>query len=205
MTVQHKDIPDAQLHQVKGAATASLGELLVAQGDGTALFQNPGYSKTKMGWWDYNDTATATTPIALSVANTDYALTNNGLGSNTTNAYRLSTITNIWNTSTNFLQFTGMKVGDVVDMRIDYELVTSGANNQIVLSLELGIGGSSYILGIDNRLLKNAGTHKLITNASFYIGNTLTLNNLGRILIKNDSTGSTVKVNGFYIRAMTNG
>lgn len=37
--MQHKDIPDANLHETKGAASATLGQFLVAQGDGTAEFQ----------------------------------------------------------------------------------------------------------------------------------------------------------------------
>jgi len=37
--MQHKDIPDANLHETKGAATATSGQFLVAQGDGTAQFK----------------------------------------------------------------------------------------------------------------------------------------------------------------------
>jgi hypothetical protein len=36
--MQHKTIPDAELHEVKGAASATTGQILEAQGDGTAEF-----------------------------------------------------------------------------------------------------------------------------------------------------------------------
>ena len=36
--MQHKDITDAELHQVKGAASATIGQVLEALGDGTAEF-----------------------------------------------------------------------------------------------------------------------------------------------------------------------
>ena len=39
MTVQHKDIVDANLHEVKGASTATSGEVPVASGSGTAPFR----------------------------------------------------------------------------------------------------------------------------------------------------------------------
>lgn len=36
--MEHKDIPDAQLHQIKGAASASSGQVPIATGSGTATF-----------------------------------------------------------------------------------------------------------------------------------------------------------------------
>jgi hypothetical protein len=38
MTIQHKDIPDSELHETKGAAAASVSQLLVADGLGGSLF-----------------------------------------------------------------------------------------------------------------------------------------------------------------------
>jgi len=205
MAIQHKDIPDAQLHEAKGAASASAGQLLTATGSGTATFQTPAFTKAAMGWWDYNDTATTATPIALTSAGVEYQLTNNGLGGNTNTTYRLPAVTNIWNTSTNYFQFTGLKLGDTVDLRIDIEVTTGSVNNNIDLIMELGIGASPYKLTLDRRLLKSSGANAYVVLASIYIGNTLTLNNPARLLIKNDSTGSTCKVNGWFVRAITNG
>ncbi len=36
--MEHKDIPDAQLHQMKGAASASAGQVPIATGSGTTMF-----------------------------------------------------------------------------------------------------------------------------------------------------------------------
>ena len=36
--MEHKNIPDAQLHQIKGAASASSGQVPIATGSGTAAF-----------------------------------------------------------------------------------------------------------------------------------------------------------------------
>lgn len=43
--MEHKDIPDAQLHQIKGAASASAGQVPIATGSGTAAFGFLDWSK----------------------------------------------------------------------------------------------------------------------------------------------------------------
>lgn len=178
---------------------------MTATGAGIATFQTPLFTKARFGFWDYNDTATSTTPIALSVANTEYQLTNNGLGVNTSNAYALSGIANIFNTSTNYFQFAGLKLGDTIDIRVDAEITTTSASNLLTLALELGIGTAPYKLSIDQKYFKTAATHKVVANALIYIGNNVTLNGLGRLLASCDSSGASVKVNGWYVRAITNG
>lgn len=205
MPVQHRDIPDAQLHEAKGAASASAGQLLTATGSGTATFQTPSFTTTAMGFWDYNDTATVSTPIALTVPGTEYQLTNNGLGANTVTTFRLPSVTNIFNTSTNYFSFIGLQIGDTVDIRVDLEVVSSAANTIIETDMELGVGGSAYKLNVDRQYLKAAGTHKVVAIFSFYIGNANTLDNPARLLMKSDTAGVTVKVNGWYVRAITNG
>jgi len=158
-----------------------------------------------MGFWDYNDTATGTTPIALALANTEYQLTNNGLGVNTLTTYGLPGVTNIYNTSTNYFDFSSLKIGDTVDVRTDCEITTTSTNNILTLNAELGIGTSPYEVPFDTVYLKSTGTHRVVAFHSIYIGNNDTKNGLARFLAANDSTGSTVKVNGWYIRVITNG
>ena len=204
MSIQHRDIPDAQLHEVKGAASASLGQILTATGTGSATFQTPLFTTLKTGFWDYNDTATSTTPISITTAGTEYQLTNDGLGVNTLTTYRLPAVTNIYNTSTNYFQFVGLALGDTVDIRGDIEITTGSANNVIEIMIELGVGGSPYKLSIDRQYFKTAGVQKVIFNSHIYMGNSNTLNNPARILIKNDTAGSTVKVNGWFVRAFSN-
>lgn len=203
--MQHKDIPDAQLHEVKGAATASAGQILTATGAGIATFQTPLFTKSRVGFWDYNDTATSTTPIALTAANTEYQLTNNGAGVYTNTAYALPGITNIYNTATNYFNFSSLKLGDTVDIRVEYEVTTGSASNEIGLLMELGIGTTPYKLVVDRQYFKSASTNKVVANAHIYIGNNDTKDGLARFLIKNDATGATVKVAGWYIRVLTNG
>jgi hypothetical protein len=204
-TVQHKNIPDNQLHEIKGAATASLGQIPVATGLGTAIFATPPYTSFKMGFWDYADTATSSTPLALSVANTYYQLTNNGLGVDTNTTYALPGIPNIFNTATNYFNFASLKLGDTVDIRIELEIVTTAANNVLSLEMELGVGSAPYRVPVRQYYIKAAGTYKLVGVLPLYMGNTLTRNNPARLMIVNDTTGSTIKVVGWYTRVLTNG
>ena len=71
--------------------------------------------------------------------------------------------------------------------------------------MELGIGVSAYKVQFDTVYFKNAGTHRVVAFNSIYIGNNQTRNGLARLLAYNDSTGSSVKVNGWYIKGLTNG
>ena len=205
MSIEHKDIPDAQLHKIKGAATATVGQIPIANGSGDAPFATPPFTKARVGFWDYNDTATTTTPISLVTAGTEYTLTNNGAGVNTLKTYGLPGITDIFNTATNYFDFSGLKLGDTIDIRVDLDITTASANNIVDLIIEAGIGVAPYKLTYDTKYFKTASTHKIVARCSIYVGNDLTKNNPARLLIKNDTAGSTVKVNGWYTRVLTNG
>jgi uncharacterized protein (UPF0333 family) len=202
MTVQHKSIPDAQLHEAKGAASASIGQILTATGGGTATFQTPPYTSVKMGHQNYEDTATASTPIALTVANTDYQLTNNALGARTNSTYTISDIGTLWSTSSNIFNFTGLSLGDTVDIRTDIEITTATPNNAVKLVLQLGQGAGTYTLTIGDSYFKNSGVHKVVINTSLFIGDTNTRDNPVKLVANNDTVGSTVKVNGWFIRVI---
>lgn len=199
---EHKDITDPNIHEVKGAAAAIAGQLLTATGSGTATFQTPAFSLVKVGWYDYNDVATQTTPIALSVAGTKYDLTNDTLGANTQIGFGLPGVTNIWNAGTSRFNFSGLTIGDTADMRVDLVYTTTGANTAVSLELELGVGqpGAFAVPFIVQQNFKTAGTYQVVQNRSFYIGNALVRDNPARLRISADSTGSSIKVNGWFTR-----
>lgn len=199
----HSSLTGADLHETKGAATATAGQVLIATGAGTATFQTPTFSTVKLGWYDYNDLATQTTPIALSVAGTKYDLTNDTLGPSTNITFGLPGVTNIWNSGTNRFNFTGMSVGDTLDIRTDVVYTTTTANTAVTLELEIAVGtGSAVTIPlISAQNFKTAGTYQLITNRSFYLGAAVYRDNPARLRISADATGSSVKVNGWFTRA----
>jgi hypothetical protein len=207
---QHRLLTDADgLHELKGVSAASDGQIPVASG-GSTVWQDPpqpsGY--VKQGFWDYNDLATASSPIALSVAQTPYELSNDGLGTFSNTTYALAGIPDIWNSSTDRFDFdsgTGLNAGDTVDIRFDFEVTTTVANTAVEFYLELGIGGSSYQVTVNPLTnFKAAGTYNIVKWMGVYLGDNNTLQNPARVMALADNTGATVKVNGWYVRALHN-
>jgi hypothetical protein len=200
--VQHSALTGAELHEPKGADSASIRDVYSSDGSGSGLWIQP----VLMGWWDYNDLTTASTPIALTSAGTQYELTNDGAGTYSDDTYALTGISDIWNTSTDRFDFSGLSLGDTVDFRIDTEFVTTTTNTAISVDIELGVGGTPYQLPIfSDQDKKSAGTYQMTGMFSIYMGDANTLNNPARLLAKADKTGTTVKVNGWFVRVITRG
>ena len=207
--IQHRNIPEAQLHEVKGASTSTVGQVLTSTG-GAATFQTPSTAPAagtvSQGVYDYNDLATTSTPIPLTVAGTWYDLTNDGAGAFTNKTYALAGLTDIWNVSTNQFEWnngTLLSLGDTVDIRVDIEIITTGANKAVEVDIELGIGGSPYklpVIPLEN--FKTAGTYHDVRLMSIYLGDTNTLNFPAKLEAKADGTGVSIVVNGWYVRPL---
>ncbi len=207
MSIQHKDIPEAQLHEVKGASTSTTGQVLVSTG-GAAAFATPAIPSGAViqGFWDYHDLGTTGSPIPLTVAGTKYELSNDGAGVQTQLAFSLTGLDNIWDVGTDrFVWSNGneLLLGDTVDVRFDVEYTTSLNNTDISLFIEMGIGGPfpftlPIIIDKDHA---SGGTFDEVHNLSFYMGSSATLDFPARVVASASKTGVTVVVNGWYIRA----
>lgn len=197
--VQHTALTDPNLHEPKGISSASARDVYVADGAGTGVWRMP----LRMGSWYYNDLTTASSAIALTSASTDYELTNDGDGASSVFDYRLTEIVDIWNTSTNRFDFSGLSLGDAVDIRVDVEVTTTGANTAVECHLELGVGGTAVLIPfLTDSNIKSTGAHKISRNISVLIDSNNVKNNPARILMRADGTGATVKVVGFYVRVI---
>lgn len=163
--------------------------------DGEKLIKSVDGCRT--GFFDYNDLATATTPINIPGTSTFIQLTNDGAGPFSNDAYAPVGVTDIWDTVNDRFFFTDLKLGDQVGVRVDIEVTTTVANQQVRLALELGNGGSPYDLVFHTQTFKTAGTYNIVRYIQFYIGDANTLNNFG--ILKASSDGSaTIVVNGWY-------
>lgn len=153
------------------------------------------------GLEDYNDTATSTTPIALTVADTWYGLTNDGLGANTQTALRLPGRKETWNTTTNQLELDDNSIGDGVLLRTDVSVTTTVANRGVELGLRLAANsGTPFILSMGRQEFKTAGTYQMVLPYWFYIGTALVRDNAAEIVARCDGTGTTVVVAGWALR-----
>lgn len=209
MSIQHVDIPEAQLHEAKGASTSTTGQILTSTG-GAAAFAAPSLvsGSLSQGVYDYNDLTTATTPIPLTLAATRYKLTNDAAGPFTNTTYSLPGLDDVWvNGATSQFDWTNgtkLSLGDTVDIRFDVEYNTGSVNTEIKLELDLGVGdaGAYTLPVIDGENVASAGTVRKLIEFSIYMGDLTTLNFPGEVYAEASKTGTTVKVNGWFVRVV---
>ncbi len=131
----------------------------------------------KIGYVDYNDAATASTPIVL-VADTWTDVPNDKLGSFTDEDFLPPTVTNLMDGSTGYLDFSDLSMGSDILIRIDF-LVSPDMNNSLMETrYVLGQGVNEYTLGVSSKRLDiGSGIFYSSDKGSFYIymGDTLVL------------------------------
>lgn len=153
-----------------------------------------------VGWADYNDTLTATTPISPTI-NVFTKLTNNGAGANTSTSHLPSGVTSLWNTTNNHLDFTQLPLYSMVEARYDIQITTTSANQSVWMSVFLGVGSpSAFESSKYYQSFKTAGTYPITIWSGSYIGSTDIKNYPAEIKLKSDAA-CTVKVNGWYLKA----
>jgi hypothetical protein len=157
------------------------------------------------GWADYADVATTGTPI--SVTATPTVLTNDGLGVDTNTSYLPiggNGITQLWNTSSNGFDFSDLDVGDMIDIRMDIDVIIASNNTAVDVNLHMGAGGTVIVPFISQQNFKTTGTFEVIRYMGLYIGSTNVRDNLAQLKISSDNNCTCI-VNGWYIKAIRRG
>lgn len=150
------------------------------------------------GWQDFQDTATAITPIALTTAGVWYNLTNNAAGPLSSTVYKVATHGTIWNSSTNSFDFSTLSIGDVVRFRTDISFTTSGVNHEISTRLAFG-PGLVFSIPFDSQDVKAASTKRRIRYWALTIKNDDTRLNPAKFQASSDGSGDTVVVGGWQV------
>jgi hypothetical protein len=159
------------------------------------------------GFADYNDFATSQPLGAISVTGGGAAvvITNDTLGAYTNTQFLPEGVDRLWDPSTNNFDWSDLKVGDMVDIRLDIIVKTLSSNTGIDVFLHLGTGAGAYSIPfIQEHNFKSSGNHQITSFNSIYIGDTNTLNNGGQFKITADANCS-VAVNGWYVRCLRRG
>lgn len=159
------------------------------------------------GFADYNDFATSQPLGAISVTGGGAAvvITNDTLGAYTNTQFLPEGVDRLWDPSTNNFDWSDLKVGDMVDIRLDIIVKTLSSNTGIDVLLHLGTGAGAYSIPfIQEHNFKSSGNHQITSFNSIYIGDTNTLNNGGQFKITADANCS-VAVNGWYVRCLRRG
>jgi len=161
--------------------------------------------QSRMGFWDYNDAATAVTPIVLTPNDTFVKITNDELGPGTEKTYAIPGFDDVWDPSTNQFDWSGFALGDVFDVRFDFQVETMSNNTEISFQLDVAVGhAGNYQLNMHRETFKSMGTYNVVFMFSIYMGNARTLNFPTEVMVKSD-TGTTdeVVVNGWFVEAHT--
>ena len=179
-------------------------KMITTNANGTALIMSeiptiPDPYLASIGFFDYADLATQTTPISF-VNGVDKKLTNDGLGATTNKNYPPYGITDVWSTSTNACNFSQLSLGDAVGIRFDVIATTTSANQDISGYIKLGVGtASEYQLQIFSENIKTSGANHRVFYTKLYIGNEDIRTAPAEFYILSDNNG-TVKVNGWYFQ-----
>lgn len=155
--------------------------------------------QARMGIMDYNDLATATTPISVPGTSTFVDITNDGAGDNTNKAYKAAGVTDLWDVGTNLFDWTDLSLGDQVNIRLDLAVTTTSPNQVVIVQLLVAVGGAPYSLLYSENNFKNTGVHEINRFSMVYMGDTNTLNNGAKFQIKSDAA-ATVVVRGWALQ-----
>lgn len=175
-------------------------EILIQDAGGVTLKANLGnLHKMKFGWFNYNDAATTTTPIVHSGVGGFIKLTNDGLGAQTDISEGPTGMTKVWDTTAHEFDFSELSNADVVKVRIDLMVTTSGANQSVDVKIKFAIGGFSFDLTVAYAEYKTAGTYPLVGDIEFYIGGSNMIDFPAEAQIDSDASLSIVN-NGFLCK-----
>ena len=157
------------------------------------------------GFFDYNDLGTTATPIAVTGGAGFTDLTNDGLGAFTNKLFPPVGVSDVWNSGAGLFDFTDLSLGDMIDIRLDVDVITSSTNTEFAIALMLGVNGSPYNVNWFNATnFKTAATNKVVTFNGVYMGDLNTLNNGAKFVIAADKN-CTVVVNGWYCKIISRG
>lgn len=120
---------------------------------------------------DYNDAATAVTPIQV-LAGSPTTLTNDAAGPQTTKDFLPDGVTDIWNASTNQFDLSELSMGSHIEVRVELKVTTLTPNTAIRAYVVMGIGsGFEFEVPYSNGLYKAVTTNADISRFNgFYVG-----------------------------------
>lgn len=175
--IQHKDIPDGQLHEPKGVAGAANKTVYVATGAGTGAWRkikesDIDYSSSAsnvFGWNDISDSLyTAGSPRVIT-ATTRTKVTNNAAAVQSTQA-RLGTL---WDTTNN--RFNINDLNSSYAMRVSCKITTaSAAGTPYAVKFELQSSNGPLVIVAQDFIIKGGGyVNDVSLSVPFYMGSSI--------------------------------
>ena len=152
-----------------------------------------------LGYFDYADLATQTTPITVA-SGVQTLLTNDTLGDATNTSQPPYGVNAIWDADSDEFNFSQLSVGDTVDIRVHLKTTTTAANQKYHIDMKFAFDGpSEFENRIFSQYVKTAGEDEQTFITSVYIGSEDVKNYPARFYITSDDD-ATVKVVGWFCR-----
>ena len=200
--IQHKDIPDAQLHEPKGILSATAGKIYIATGAGSGTWRKvqeadmdfSDKTKNKFGWNDIADSQyTLASPRAIA-ATTRTLLTNNG-GAAQSDTSRLGTL---WDTTNNWFLINDLNA--VYNLRIACKVkAAAAAGTPYVLKFELESANGPTVISAADFTIKGGGYENAINyTVPIYMGSFINNQNL-KVYVTAD-TAITMYTTGYVLQ-----
>lgn len=196
-------IPFSEIDTESRYGQTTLKDLIKYYADNSFFFRNIVDSDSPNGFIDYNDAATAITPIEL--AEDEWGtLTNDGQGVNTRYTYAPDGVNELFDTDNGHIDLSELELGDVVLIRNDFEITPTVNNSSLDFRYLLGDGYGQFSLPTSlPRLDLGAGIsyRRSLTIDMIYAGSLLTKDNpiIAQVRCSSDAT---VKNNGLIIYVM---
>ena len=149
------------------------------------------------GFIDYNDT----TGSFSITSNTWVDVPNNGLGAFTNKNYKPTSINEVLDVSTGYLDFSDLALGSQLLIRNDFTVTPNTNNSLLEVRYLLGQGTGEYTLKFwSERLDSGSGVgYQRVISFPIYIGDTNTQGGVGKLQVKL-STNGTLNNAGSYIK-----
>ncbi len=146
------------------------------------------------GWADYNNVG-----VQAILADAWTQVENTGAGPLTNTSFLPSGVTQLWDTGTNMLDLSGLRVGDIVQFRSDMHVTPTVNNSYFHIRLWF-LGDGGWPLDKRNaRLDDGAGIiYPLIEDLHFYIGSESMRTSGARVEV-HCGCDASILVNGFFI------
>lgn len=155
--------------------------------------------KSSLGYFDYADLATQTTPITVA-SGVQTLLTNDTLGDDTNTSQPPYGVTAIWDADSDEFNFQQLSVGDTVDIRVHLKTTTTTANQKYHVDMKFAFDGpSEFENRIFSQYVKTASEDEQTFITTLYIGSEDVKNYPARLYITSDDD-ATVEVVGWFCR-----
>ena len=142
------------------------------------------------------------TPITVP-ANVETKLTLDTTNGEVINQFLPFGVTSVWNSQTSQFDFSDLKVGDMVDIRVDGLLNNSGINESFVLNLVAGIGTSKeFSLPMASGVRFIPGTSIISRYNGIFIGSTEVRDNPAELRIISSSNASGYLID-IYVKVLS--